>query len=455
MKIQTINPNTGKILNEYPTMSQSEVDEIITHTHFDFITWSAMPLAKRSQKMQRASELLLENKDQYALLMAREMGKPIQAGIAEIEKCALLCNYYAEHTKNLLAPEVIKTELSKSYVTYEPTGIVFGIMPWNFPFWQVFRFAVPNLMAGNACLLKHASISTGSALAIEALFRQAGFPSNIFRSILIETSLANFVIAHPKIAGVSLTGSEKAGQAVAGAAGKNLKPVVLELGGSDPYLILEDADLNLAAEICVQSRLNNSGQVCIAAKRIIAVGDTFEALQPKIINQIKKYTLGNPELPTTTLGPMARADLRQTVHLQVTSSIALGAKLLLGGELPPGPGFFYPPTLLTEVKPEHPVFYEEVFGPVICLIRANNENEGIALANQTPYGLGAGVFTNDLQRGERIAVTQLKAGTCAVNTAVHSIPNLPFGGSKQSGYGRELGSYGLKAFLNIKTIQIN
>ncbi len=455
MSIQTVNPFTGKLIKDYPSMSKTDVNEIISNCHQDYLVWSEISFATRATKMLKVGELLRKHKNRLATVVADEMGKPTNAGIAEIEKCALVCEYYAKNTEKLLQPQLIKTDLQKSFVTYRPQGIIFAIMPWNYPFWQVFRFAAPNLMAGNGCLLKHAPISTGTALEIEKLFREAGFPNNIFRTLVIGTDLAPTVIADRRVIGVTLTGSERAGIAVSNEASKYLKKAVLELGGNDPYVILEDADLAHAAKTCVSARLSNSGQICIAAKRIIVVDEVFEDFQNKVIAEMKGYIMGDPMDSKTTMGPLARNDLRQTVHNQVQKSIQSGAKLVVGGEIPTGPGFFYPPTLLTDVMPGTPAFDDEIFGPVVTLIHANNENHAIELANHTRYGLGAAVFTKDILKGEDIAVNKLNAGTCSVNTAVHSDPRLPFGGIKHSGYGRELGANGLKSFLNIKTIQIN
>lgn len=386
--------------------------------------------------------------------MAMEMGKPISAGQAEIEKCAWACEHYVEQTEAYLQPKIIQTEMKKTMVCYEPMGLIFAIMPWNFPFWQVFRFAAAMLMAGNGVILKHAPITTGSGFAIVNLLLEAGFPEHLFQQLVLDNELAAKVIANEKIIGVTLTGSERAGRVVAAEAGRHLKKVVLELGGNDPYLVLEDANLDLAAQMIVKSRLNNCGQVCIAAKRIIAVEAIADRLVDKIKTEMKSYRMGDPLAEKTNLGPMARADLRQTLHEQVLKSVSLGARLVVGGEIPQGTGFYYPPTLLLDVYKGMPAFDEELFGPVIAIIRVEDEVQAIELANQSQYGLGAAVFTQDLVRGERIARHELEVGVCFVNANVTSDPRVPFGGIKHSGYGRELSREGILEFLNTKTVAI-
>ena len=354
--------------------------------------------------------------------------------------------------EDLLQDKFIKTDNTKSYVCYRPLGVVFAIMPWNFPFWQVLRFAVPNLLAGNAVALSHAPNSIKAALCIETIFKQAGFPEDLFRSLIVEDAMAERIINNPAVKGVTLTGSARAGKAIAKCTGKALKKVVLELGGSDPYIILEDADLELAATACVVSRLNNAGQVCIAAKRIIAVDAVRDKFEKLILEKAKAYVCGDPMDAQTTLGPMAREDLRQKIHDQVQRCIQSGARCVLGGEIIEGPGFYYPATVLFDVKQDSPAFTEELFGPVICVISAKDENEAIELANTSTYGLGAAVFTKNVANGEDIAANKLHAGTCVVNCFVESNPHLPFGGINQSGFGRELSREGIHEFMNIKTI---
>lgn len=454
MSIRTINPVTEAVLNEYPLLSEREITASIEAGHAAYHHWRKTTFSHRKQLMLNMSRVLRQKKDKFALLMASEMGKPITAGVNEIEKCAWACEHFAEYAEIYLQPRLIQTEMKKTMVCYQPVGIVFAIMPWNFPFWQVFRFVVPTLMAGNAALFKHAPISTGTGKTIANLFLDAGFPDHLLQHVVLDNDQVAQVIAHDKIAAVTLTGSERAGTVVAAHAAQHLKKVVLELGGNDPYLVLEDADITLAAECIVTSRLNNCGQVCIAAKRIIAVKSIQNKLIEEVKNKMSQYKMGDPTHPQTNLGPMAREDLRATLHEQVLQSIKCGAKLLVGGELPGRQGFYYPPTLLVNVHPGMPAFDEELFGPVIGIIQAESEVEAIKLANQSRYGLGAAVFTQDLKRGEYIAQYELEAGVCFVNASVTSDPRVPFGGIKRSGFGRELSREGILEFVNTKTVEI-
>ena len=455
MEIQTINPATEERLHRYSIFNHNKINQLIEAAHTCYQSWRNTDFAFRSQRMSVMATLLRQKQDEYATLMAREMGKPVTAGKAEIEKCAWVCEHYSENAASYLAPRFIKTEGKKSKVCYQPLGVVFAIMPWNFPFWQVFRFAAPTIMAGNAAILKHAPISTGTGNAIAALFLEAGFPEYLFQHFVLDNDMAANVIAHEKIVGVSLTGSERAGSIVASNAASHLKKSVLELGGNDPYIILGDADLDLAAHCIVTSRLSNTGQVCIAAKRIIAVRAIADSLTEKIAKEVHRYQMGDPLQPGTTLGPMAREDLRATLHQQVLLSIEKGAKLLLGGEIPKRQGYYYPPTILTHVCQGMPAFDEELFGPVISIVHAEHEKEAIFLANQSHYGLGAAVFTRDLIRGEQIATREIEAGSCFVNASVASDPRVPFGGIKRSGFGRELSQEGILEFVNIKTVVVN
>ena len=455
MHIQTINPATGEYLKKYVPFNREEVTHRIDRAHECFQAWRRTPFALRREHMLMLASLLRKKQDEYATLMASEMGKPITAGKAEIEKCAWVCEHYAENAASYLASKDIQTGINKSFVCYQPLGVVFAIMPWNFPFWQVFRFAAPTIMAGNVGILKHAPISTGTGNAIAALFVEAGFPSDVFQHFILDNEMAAEVIAHEKIVAVTLTGSEGAGRIVAANAASHLKKVVLELGGNDPYLVLSDACLDWAADCIVTSRLNNTGQVCIAAKRVIAVQEISDALTKKIVTLTKTYQPGDPLDKITKIGPMAREDLRATLHQQVLDSIDKGANLILGGEVPSSQGYYYPPTILTNVRPGMPAFDDELFGPVISMIVAEDEADAIRLANQSRYGLGAAVFTRDLLRGTRIATEEIEAGSCFVNGLVGSDPRLPFGGIKHSGFGRELSQEGILAFMNIKTVVIN
>jgi succinate-semialdehyde dehydrogenase/glutarate-semialdehyde dehydrogenase len=370
------------------------------------------------------------------------MGKPVRAGVAEVQKCAVGCDYYAENAERFLAPEIIKTDARKSFVAFRPLGVVLAVMPWNFPFWQVFRFAAPGLMAGNAAVLKHASNVPGCALAIEQIFRKAGFPENLFRTLMIGSRSVDAVIEHPLMRAATLTGSGPAGRAVASKAGALLKKTVLELGGSDPYLVLEDADLDLAATVGTRGRLVNSGQSCIAAKRFIVVEKARRQFEELFVARMSAAKMGDPLSEDTEIGPLARHDLRDTVHRQVEDSVAKGARCLLGGTIPNRRGAYYPPTVLTDVTKGMPAFDEEVFGPVAAVIPVKDEEQAIATANDTAFGLGGGVFTRDLARGEHIAAELIDSGMVFVNEHVSSDPRLPFGGIKESGYGRELSHYG-------------
>ncbi len=452
--MKVVNPATGSTIREYDEMSLNDAFAILESVDETFLSWRRTSFSHRSGLMKKAAAVLRARSSEYAVLMAEEMGKPVVQGRAEVEKCAWTCEYYADHTEEYLAPDIIATDAQKSYVTYNPLGVVLAVMPWNFPLWQVFRFAAPGLMAGNVGLLKHASNVPGSALAIEEVFRGAGFPPNAFRTLLIGSSAVGELIAHPRVAASTLTGSGSAGKAVGGASGAALKPSVLELGGSDPYLILEDADIAAAAATCAASRLINAGQSCVAAKRFVVVEPVREEFEKLFVANMKAAVMGDPLDEATTIGPMARHDLRDELHEQTTESTRKGARCLLGGEIPDGRGAYYPPTVLTDVAKGMPAYDDELFGPVASIIAVADEAEGIRVANDTVFGLGAAVFTRDVERGERIAAEELEAGCCFVNTFVKSDPRIPFGGIKGSGYGRELADHGMKEFMNTKTVYV-
>jgi len=454
MAMHAINPATGETLNTYDEITPSAVAHRIECAHEAFLDWRQTSFAERATLMRRAARELRDQANTQAQLMALEMGKPIVDGRAEMEKCAWVCDYYADQAERFLQPEIIETDATKSFVTFQPLGVILAVMPWNFPFWQVFRFAAPALMAGNAGVLKHASNVPGCALAIETIFRQAGFPEHLFQTLLIGSGQVDAVLEHPLIQAATLTGSTPAGKAVAKKAGDLLKKTVLELGGSDPYVILSDANLEQAVTICVASRLINAGQSCIAAKRFIVVEAVKEQFETQFVERMRAFKAGEPLAEETTLGPLARHDLRDELHQQVQESIAKGAKCLLGGEIPEGKGAFYPPTVLTRVTKGMPVYDDELFGPVAAIINVADEAEAIRVANDSVFGLGAAVFTQDLAKGERIATQELEAGCCFVNALVKSDPRLPFGGVKHSGYGRELAEFGIREFVNIKTVFI-
>ncbi|GJM06607.1 MAG: succinate-semialdehyde dehydrogenase [marine bacterium B5-7] len=452
MTIQTTNPATGASIKTYRGMNDKNIDDAVAEVHGAFLQWRETDFATRRHHMQRVVDALVKQKEDFARLITQEMGKPITQSRAEIDKCVNLCEHYMQHAETYLASRHVDTQYSKSYVTYEPMGIVFAIMPWNFPFWQVFRFIVPTLMAGNVGILSHAEISTGTGFAIETIFEHAGFPHHAFRHVAIENAQAAKIIADERVTAVTLTGSEGAGRAVAAQAGQALKPIVLELGGCDAYVILEDADLDLAAEACVKSRLNNSGQVCIAAKRMIVVDAVREEFQRLVIEKAQAYVPGDPMDEACTMGPMARADLREGLHKQVLASVEAGATLVQGGEIPEHRGFYYPVTILKDIPPEAPAYYDELFGPVVAFIDAKDEEEALTIANSVHLGLGAAVFTQDLEKGEHIAKHVLQAGAVFVNAYVGSDPRLPFGGVYNSGFGRELSEEGIRAFVNTKTV---
>lgn len=452
MTLTVVNPATGKTITTYEELTPAETSDVIAQAHNAFLDWKQTSFVERARLMKRAAHILRERANEYAVLMAQEMGKPVKDGRAEAEKCAWACDYYAENAEAFLRPEVIQTDASKSYVAFQPLGVVLAVMPWNFPFWQVFRFAAPALMAGNAGVLKHASNVPACALAIADVFRTAGFPDNIFRTLLIGSKQVDAVIENPLVRAVTLTGSTPAGKAVAKKAGDMLKKTVLELGGSDAYIVLEDADLEAALTMCVSSRLVNAGQGCIAAKRFIVPEAIRQQFEEGFVARMSAITVGDPLDEHTQMGPLARHDLRDELHQQVQESISKGARCLLGGAIPESKGAFYPPTVLTNVKKGMPAYEDELFGPVAALITVKDEKEAIQVANDSIFGLGAAVFTRDLARGERIAATEIEAGCCFVNTFVKSDPRLPFGGIKESGYGRELSHYGIKEFVNIKTV---
>lgn len=452
--LKSFNPATGKLIKEYPEMNSEQVSEIIKYADASFHSWKKISFDERSELMINAANVLRRNKNDLGKIITLEMGKPIAQSIAEIEKCGWVCDYYAENAERFLTDELIKTEASKSFVAFQPIGVVLAVMPWNFPFWQVFRFAAPALMAGNSGILKHASNVSGCALEIEKVFIDAGFPENIFRTILVKSSNMDEVIGHPLIRAVTLTGSVPAGKAVASKSGSLLKKTVLELGGSDPYIVLEDADLEKTVDLCFTAKMINGGQSCIAAKRFIIVEEVYEKFVELFLAKLKNVTMGDPFDGNNSLGPQASISLRDELHQQVQESLAKGAKLLMGGKIPDMSGAYYPVTVLTNVQKGMPAYDDELFGPVASIIKVKNAEEALKVANDTVFGLGAAVFTEDKIRGEKIAKSKLLAGACFVNAFVKSDPRLPFGGVKESGYGRELSSFGIREFVNIKTVLV-
>ncbi|HEX6121895.1 MAG TPA: NAD-dependent succinate-semialdehyde dehydrogenase [Ktedonobacterales bacterium] len=453
MSIQSTNPTTGETIAIFEPFTQQQQDDALTQARGAFTRWRETSFAERATFMQLAAAVLRARKDELARMMAREMGKPIAEGEAEVEKCAWNCEYYAEHAAAFLAEEPQPTEAARSYVRFDPLGPVLAVMPWNFPFWQVFRFAAPSVMAGNTVVLKHASNVPGCALAIETIFSQAGFPEGIFRTLLVSGDAVERLIADPRIAAVTFTGSAPAGARVAAASGASIKHAVLELGGSDAFIVLEDADLEAAAAMAVRSRFQNTGQSCIAAKRFIVVESVADAFTRAFAERARQLTVGDPFQRATQIGPMARADLRAALAEQVRRSVAMGARVVLGGEPLPGPGFFFAPTILADVTPAMPVFREETFGPVAAVIHARDAEHAIQLANDSDYGLGGNLWTRDLARAKHIA-RRLESGNVFINGMTASDPRLPFGGVKRSGFGRELGVFGIREFVNIQTLWI-
>ena len=457
-RIETVDPASGQNGRSYEGHSREDALAILDRVSAAWPRWARTPYAERAKAMRAAAGVLRRRKAEFAELMTAEMGKTVTEGLAEIEKCAANCDYFAEHAQGFLADRPVEMGgppgSARAFVTFNPLGVVLAVMPWNFPFWQVFRFAAPTLMAGDAALLKHASNVPGCALAIEAVFREAGFPEDLFRAVLIPGRETEALIEHPDVAAVTLTGSVEAGRQVARAAGGVLKKSVLELGGSDAYVILRDAEPARAAEIAAAARMVNGGQSCIAGKRFVVVRDIREAFERALVEAMQAYRMGDPRDPATRLGPMQSIKARDDIHDQVRRSLAAGARLLKGGEVPDRPGAWYPPTVLADVRPGMPAYDEEVFGPVVAIIEASDEGEAIRIANDSRFGLGSGVITADAQNGARIARDELQAGLSFVNAAVRSDPRLPFGGVKESGYGRECSEFGIHEFVNVKTVLV-
>jgi len=451
--ILSVNPFSGKEVYQHKEHSASEVEDIIQKTHQAYLSWRNYDFATRGALFTRLAQLLRKNKETYSRLVTEEMGKIIVESRAEVEKCAWLCDYYAEHAASMLQTEVFKTDARESYVRYEPVGIIYGIMPWNFPFWQAFRAAVPTMMAGNTFILKHAPNVLETAKTIEKLFFDAGFPENAFSNVIISLELSENIVAHPLVEGATLTGSQRAGSAVAAQAGKYLKKSVMELGGSDPYIVLKDAEFNSSCKTGVCSRMLNAGQVCISAKRFIVEEDILDQFLEEQKRLLENMVLGDPLLEATDMGPMARADLVEHIEKQVAESVAKGAKILCGGHRLNDHSLFYTPTLLTNVHKGMPVFDEETFGPVSVVIPAKDAEDALRIANDTPFGLGASLWTADLELAEKMAA-RIEAGAVFINSMTKSDPRLPFGGSKRSGYGRELAYLGIREFVNSKTVWI-
>ncbi|HKT70361.1 MAG TPA: NAD-dependent succinate-semialdehyde dehydrogenase [Terriglobales bacterium] len=454
MAIATINPATGQVLKKFEPLTQQQIDNKIEKAAATFVEFRKVPFAERARLMVRAGEILEREKQEFARLMTLEMGKTIGSAVAEAAKCASACRYYAENAEHFLADELVETTAARSYVRYQPLGIVLAVMPWNFPFWQVMRFAAPTLMAGNVALLKHASNVPQCALALEDIFRRAGFAEGVFQTLLVTSGQVEGILDDPRVMAASLTGSEGAGIQVGMAAAKRIKKVVLELGGSDPFIVMPSADLDAAVNTAVKARVQNNGQSCIAAKRFIVAEEIAAEFEKKFVAKMEALVIGDPMQENVELGPLATADAVVDLQRDVAKSVEAGARVLTGGKpLSDRPGNFYAPTVLTNIPKDSPAYREELFGPVACLFRAKDVDEAIAIANDSRFGLGASVWTNDEFERKRF-VNEVEAGMVFVNKMVASDPRVPFGGVKQSGHGRELGVHGIREFTNIKTVWI-
>lgn len=453
MTMATINPATGEQLQTFEALTEKEVQEKLSLASSAFRQYRRTSFTERAAKMIRAAEILETEKGEFGRLMTIEMGKPIKAAREEVEKCAAACRFYAAAAEDFLADEDISTSAARSYVCYQPLGAVLAVMPWNFPFWQVFRFAAPALMAGNVGLLKHASNVPQCAVAIEEIFRRAGFPEGVFQTLLIGSAQVKAVIDDPRIVAATLTGSTPAGSSVASAAGARIKKTVLELGGSDPFIVMPSANLRAAVETAVTARTINNGQSCIAAKRFIIAEQIYDEFERRFVTGMEALRVGDPLDETTNVGPLATTDILATLEAQVHKAIEAGAKVLTGGKRIAGRGNFYAPTVLAGVAEDSPIYREEIFGPVAMLFRVRDINEAIRVANATPFGLGSSAWTNDASEQAQF-IEEIEAGLVFINAMVASDPRLPFGGIKESGYGRELGSFGIREFVNIKTVRI-
>ncbi|NND71074.1 MAG: NAD-dependent succinate-semialdehyde dehydrogenase [Rhodothermales bacterium] len=455
MDFQTINPANQETLSSYSYQNQQAVNRSLDAAVAAYQAWSRRTVEDRVGQMGNVASVLESRVTELALLMTTEMGKPLTESRSELEKCIWVCNYYMANASDFLADQPVETDASESMICHAPLGPVLAIMPWNFPFWQVFRFAIPALCAGNVGLLKHSENVTGCSLAIQSIFEDANLPTDVFQSFIVTHDQVEEIIGTDAVAAVTLTGSTRAGKHIASVAGRHLKKTVLELGGSDPYVILADANLDSAVNACVTSRMINGGQSCIAAKRFVVVREVASHFEEAFVDAMSKKVVGDPTASSTDVGPLARQDLVDELHRQVLESIAGGASLALGGAPIDGAGSFYQPTVLTNVQADTPAYNEELFGPVASIIVAEDEDDAIRIANDTRFGLGSAVFTEDIERGRRIAREELEAGSCFVNTFVRSDPRLPFGGIRESGYGRELSREGILEFTNTKTVYIN
>ena len=451
--LETINPATGESIKSYQMMTDSEMNDAIKACHEAFLNWKAKPAEERAKVIKNIGKKLDEHKEELAKLMTQEMGKLVKQGHQEVELCSGICDYTAENGPESLKDEERELpEGGKGLITYSPFGVIYGIQPWNFPCYQVVRYSIANLMAGNGILLKHAENVTGSALMLEKIYREAGLPENLFKVLLISHDQSDKVIEHDLIRGVTLTGSPGAGKVIGKKAGENLKKTVLELGSNDAYLVLEDADLDLAVKTCVQGRLYNNGETCVAAKRFIVVDKLYDKFKDAFVEQMSNIKAGDPTKEDSDIGPMAREDLRDELHEQVEESVKKGAKVLCGGKKPEGKGFFYPATVLGDLEPGMPAYDDELFGPVASLIKAKDDEDAMRIANDSRFGLGGGIFSKDEEKAKELAKNHFDTGMVFINSFGLAKPNMPFGGVKDSGYGREHGTFGLHEFVNVKAV---
>lgn len=454
-KLKTVNPSTGESLKEYDLMTESEMKEGIKSCHEAFLKWKTKPAEERAEIIKNIGKKLTEHKDELVQIMTREMGKLLEQGEQEVDLCAGICDYTAKNGPENLKDE--KRELPEGgtgYITYSPIGVIYGIQPWNFPCYQVVRYSIANLMAGNGVLLKHAENVTGSALLLEKIYREAGLPEHLFKVLLISHDQSNNVIKNEYVRGVTLTGSPDAGKVIAEKAGAQLKKTVLELGSNDAYIVLADADIDHAVKTCVQGRVYNNGETCVAAKRFIVVDEVYDEFKKAFVEQMSQIKAGDPTKSDSDIGPMARKDLREQLHEQVEKSVEKGAKILCGGKMPEGDGFYYPATVLDNLKPGMPAYDDELFGPVASLIKAKDADDAMKIANSSRFGLGGGIFSKDEKKAQELAKYHFDTGMVFINSFGLAKPNMPFGGVKDSGYGREHGGFGLHEFVNTKAVML-
>ncbi len=453
--VDTINPATEQVINSYTLLSQAQAEQVIEKSHETYLTWRLTSFTERAQHLNKLASLFESQKEALAKLMTEEMGKVYEQGFQEVQLCADICRYTAEHGADMLSDEERDMQGGRAIISYRPTGVLLGIQPWNFPLYQVIRYSAANIMAGNTTVLKHAGNVFGMAEKIETLFLQAGFPEHCFSNLLVDGKTASALISHSAISGVTFTGSDGTGKKVAEQAAKHVKKTVLELGSNDAFVVLDDADLALAVKACLQGRIINNGQTCVAAKRFVVVDSLYNDFKEALSQQFKAIKMGDPMDEDTELGPMAREDLRDKIHQQVQDSVNAGAKVIVGGEIPQQTGYYYPPTVLENLTPGMPAYGDELFGPVASLIKAQDNDDAMRIANDSRYGLGGGIFSKDEKKAIELAKKYFDTGMININGYGLAQPNLPFGGVKDSGYGREHGGFGIREFVNVKSIMIH